>query len=82
MMNGQYSQMLLMENSKLRKTIQRTAKDSPSEMLDRVFITLLSRYPTTDEKNLLKSQLYRNGKGGISNIVWSILNTKQFIFIP
>ena len=82
MMNGQYSQMLLMENSKLRKTIQQTAKENPGNVLDRIFITLLSRYPTADEKALLRNQLYQNGKMGIANIVWSILNTKQFIFIP
>ncbi|MFP6905449.1 MAG: DUF1549 domain-containing protein [Verrucomicrobiota bacterium] len=81
MMNGQYSQMLLMEKSKLRNSLGSSAQE-PGAMLDKLFITLLSRRPDADEKALLFEQLYDNGKMGIANIAWAILNTKQFIFIP
>jgi hypothetical protein len=81
MMNGQYSEMLLMENSKLRNSLGSSAHE-PGAMLDKLFITLLSRRPDADEKALLFEQLYDNGKMGIANIAWAILNTKQFIFIP
>jgi hypothetical protein len=81
MMNGQYSEMLLMEKSKLRNSLGSSAHE-PGAMLDKLFITLLSRRPDADEKALLFEQLYDNGKMGIANIAWAILNTKQFIFIP
>jgi hypothetical protein len=81
MMNGQYSQMLLMEKSKLRNSLGSSAKE-PGAMLDKLFITLLSRRPDADEKALLFEQLHDSGKMGIANIAWAILNTKQFIFIP
>ncbi|MFT7514216.1 MAG: hypothetical protein ACI9QL_003437 [Candidatus Omnitrophota bacterium] len=81
MMNGQYSQSLLMEDSLLRKNLKADSA-KPGVMLDNLFITLLSRRPDADEKALLIDQLKENGKMGIANIAWAILNTKQFIFIP
>jgi hypothetical protein len=57
---------------------------SDNARLDRVYLDVLSRYPTTRERNTFRkyqSELPRQDKRLIwSDTVWVLLNSKEFIF--
>ena len=80
MMNGPFSQNLLHERSLLRKTI--SGGNGPSDMIDRLFLTILSRKPDLEEKRMVATQLEKRGKIAIQDVTWALVNTQQFIFTP
>lgn len=56
------------------------AAGSPGEKVDAAYFALLSRKATAHEKALWE-QVSMNGKADIEDLVYALLNTKQFIFI-
>lgn len=52
-----------------------------SDRLDTIYLTMLSRHPTADEKALFKESWESNPESGsIPGIIWTVLNTRQFLF--
>jgi hypothetical protein len=52
----------------------------PGEVADRLYLTLLSRYPTEDERATL-AQYGSGGRGGAPgpDIAWALMNTAEFL---
>jgi hypothetical protein len=52
------------------------------ERLDQIYLTILSRYPTTEERayfdRYLRSSLYRNEALAYEDLYWSLLNSAEF----
>jgi hypothetical protein len=46
-----------------------------------VFLTILSRPPDTEEMALAVGEVKEDGPVGYGNVVWSLLNTREFLFI-
>ncbi len=68
-------------NSKGKKP--KIAWHPPGETLEGMYLTILSRYPTTAEREIAleyaqKSKLSR--RDSTIDIAWALLNTKEFIY--
>jgi hypothetical protein len=78
MMNGSLLPQLLDRFSQLMLTIRKA--QYPDDKVEAAYMTILSRKPTANEKAAwLKAQ--DNGLQDIQDLVFSLLNTQQFIFI-
>jgi len=52
------------------------------DRLDTIYLTMLSRLPTADEKAIFKEARAADPEAGsVTGIVWTLLNTRQFLFI-
>ena len=54
---------------------------NPAERLDTVFLTMLSRMPTAEERKLLQPIVQEEGVTGASRVIWTLMNTRQFLFV-
>lgn len=79
MFNGQISHMLLEKNSTIYNTIVR--KKSVKTGVEAVFLTILAREPTADEMAAAIKEVKVDGPAGYGNVVWSLINTREFLFI-
>ncbi len=78
MMNGQLMPQILHRYSQLMLTVSKAPY--PDEKVDAIYMTLLSRKPTENERQVwLKAQ--DQGLNTIEDLVYALLNTQQFIFI-
>lgn len=77
--NGAASHMIIENGSVLDMTLtgNRTAKS----VVDEIFMSILTRHPTEREKRMAYMEANTNGKAGIGNIIWALLNTREFLFI-
>ena len=52
------------------------------DRLATIYLTLLSRLPTSDEKTIFREAWEAEPESGsLRGIVWTLLNTRQFLFI-
>jgi len=77
MMNGKAQKMLTSDESPILRTIEKVR--DPSEKVDAMFLSILSRKPSVNEKDIAKRVL---GQGeGYANMIWALINTREFMFI-
>lgn len=79
MMNGDFLKFLMNPSSLISQKMN-TAGDS-DELIDLIYLTVFSRYPTLHEKSLLRDEAAISGELAARSILWSTLNTQQFLFI-
>ena len=78
MMNGSLLPQITSASSQLMLTVRKAPY--PDDKVDATYMTLLSRKPTAAEKAVwLKAQ--DSGLSSMEDLVFSLLNTQQFIFI-
>lgn len=56
---------------------QRTSDDR----VEVVFQSILNRRPTSSERSIARRELQSNGDAGYANIIWALINTREFLFI-
>ena len=49
--------------------------------VDVCFLTILSREPTEEELLVAMKEVKEIGPAGYGNVVWSLINTREFLFI-
>ena len=57
---------------------------SPEAIIDELYLGLLSRFPSADERNIMMDFFKAEGQqrqGAIEDVMWTLLNTKEFVFI-
>ncbi len=79
MMNGSTFGRVSHPSSVLFKDI-RAAEDS-DEMIDRIYLNMLSRRPTEEERAALRDEVAQAGTDAARGLAWTVLNTQQFLFI-
>jgi tetratricopeptide (TPR) repeat protein len=79
MLNGPISHMLLEKNSTIYNNIMR--KNSIPEGVRSAFLTCLSREPDREEMARAIQEVKDKGAAGYGNVVWSLVNTREFLFI-
>ncbi|MDA0832359.1 MAG: DUF1549 domain-containing protein [Planctomycetota bacterium] len=79
MFNGPISHMMLEKNSTIYNNVMR--KKTVDDGVRAVFWTILNRDPAPEELELAKEEVKQNGPAGYGNIVWSLVNTREFLFI-
>jgi hypothetical protein len=79
MMNGKAQEMLTNKDSLIFRNMEKVT--SPAEKVEAMFLSILSRRPTLQEKEIAKKQLGSNGDGGYANMIWALINTREFSFV-
>ena len=79
MFNGPVTHMLLEKNSTIYNNVM--LKKTVPEGVKVVFWTILNRDPDDDEAELAKQEIKQNGPAGYGNVIWSLVNTREFLFI-
>jgi hypothetical protein len=79
LLNSSHIRRKIEEGPKLREILQ--SKRKPREIVDEVYLTILSRYPTDDELKTLKdySLPSRPGRRPMMDLVWALLNGSEFL---
>jgi hypothetical protein len=80
MLNGSLFEELLSPFSVISRTLQR--QDDPDTLIDHLYLSLLSRTATAREKAMLTPILEPRTDAAKAEALWTLLNTKQFLFIP
>ena len=78
LMNGKAQKMLTNKESLIFRTMEKVK--SPADKVEVVFLSILSRKPTFREKDIVKKQLAEHGETGYANIIWALINTREFAF--
>ena len=79
MFNGPITHMLLEKNSTIYNNVMR--KKSPADRLKVIFLTILNREPDEAELELAKHEVGKNELSGYGNLIWSLVNTREYIFV-
>jgi hypothetical protein len=57
------------------------SKGSVRNGIDAVFLTMLSRNPTRSERKAWENDFRKNGIAAAADLIWTLVNTNEFIFI-
>jgi hypothetical protein len=79
MMNGGAQEMLTDRSSLIFRTMDKV--NNPADKVETVFLSILSRRPTLQEKDIAKSEINANAEEGYSNMIWALINTREFMFV-
>jgi hypothetical protein len=79
MFNGNITHMILDQRSLMYKTV--TEAEKPEERINIIFMTILSRRPTEDERKIALEEIKTHNAGGYGNVIWSLVNTREFLFL-
>lgn len=56
---------------------------SDEQIVDEIYLSALSRFPTADEKALLREAFATAGadrRAAVEDVLWSVMNTKEFLY--
>ncbi len=79
MLNGEQFEDILNPFTVLSRALK-GAKDADAAV-DTLYLSLLSRRATVEEKKLLGSMIQAGDAKGQADALWALINTKQFLFI-
>lgn len=79
MFNGPVTHMMLEDGSVIYNEV--TSGNTPAEQIERIFLCILSRRPTSGEKTTANREMNEAGAAGYGNVIWALLNTREFLFI-
>ena len=49
--------------------------------MDAIFLSVLNRHPNTHERELVMKNFEKHGDKAFSNVIWALINTREFTFI-
>jgi hypothetical protein len=80
MFNGPITHAMLERGSVIHGEI--VARD-PREAVDVIFLSVLSRTPDAEDRRLAIAEITSadNPATGVGNVIWALLNTREFLFI-
>ncbi|MEM9646392.1 MAG: DUF1553 domain-containing protein, partial [Planctomycetota bacterium] len=81
MFNGPITHVMLENGSSIFDDLMSEA--NPRDRIEAIFLSVLSRKPSHTDRRIAAAELQQNkGQGiGYGNIVWALLNTREFMFI-
>ena len=79
MFNGPVTHMMLEEGSVIYLEIM--SRKQVNDQIDAVFLALLSRHPTDAERTTASREVREAKNAGLGNVIWALLNTREFLFI-
>jgi hypothetical protein len=82
MLNGPITHVMLETGSAIYDNVVEAA--NTRDAVDLIFISVLTRKPTADDRRTAVGEMARAERPGIGfgNIIWALLNTKEFLFVP
>ncbi len=81
MFNGPITHVMLEAGSAIYDNV--TAIENTKDRVEAIFLSVLSRQPTGEDRRIAASELSRQSIDGVGygNIIWGLLNTREFLFI-
>lgn len=79
MFNGPVTHMMLEQGSVIYNEV--VAEKSPESQINRIFLCLLSRHPDANERAVAIKEMKAAGPAGYGNVIWALLNTREFLFV-
>jgi hypothetical protein len=79
MFNGPITHMLLENKSLLYDNV--TSEPNVDKRIDLVFVSILNRKPTADERQVALAEIRDQKEAGYGNVIWALVNTREFLFI-
>ena len=79
LMNGRGSQVITKPGSRLMNVVDQHKADGPK--VEAVFLSILSRLPSPDERSAAYKTIRQGGKNGFADVAWALLNTREFLFV-
>ena len=80
LLNSSHIRRKIEEGPKLRELMQSNRK--PREIVDEIYLTLLSRHATLEELKILKdyAQPGHGGRRPLMDLVWALINSAEFLY--
>ena len=80
LMNGPTQEMLTNKDSLVFRTMLK--QDLPKKQIEAMYLSILSRVPTPEEKTKALAELQASGEvEGAQNLVWALINGMEFMFV-
>ncbi len=79
LLNGKLFGNLMNPYTVISRSLRRA--ETTDKTIDTIYLTLMSRAATEDEKALLRDVVEGKGVTGKGDALWAVLNTRQFFFI-
>lgn len=79
LMNGPLFDKLMMEKTQLMQRFSGASNDEGR--INAIFYTLFARKATDVEKAIVLETVAEKGKDGWKDVIWALLNTREFVFI-
>ncbi len=79
MFNGPITHMLLEPESLMYKNV--TSERSSEGRMEVIFQSILARRPTQAERATALAEVKAHGDAGYGNVIWALVNTREFLFV-
>ena len=79
MFNGPITHMLLESGSLMHSNVVK--RSSLETRVDVIFKSILSRRPTAKDMQIALAEIKAKGPSGYGNVIWALVNTREFLFI-
>jgi hypothetical protein len=79
MFNGPVTHMMLEKGSVIYNEVM--AEKSVDTQINKIFILVLNRHPTSAERTVAQKEIKAAGPAGYGNVIWALLNTREFLFV-
>ena len=79
MMNGRAQQMMTEKDSLMFRTMEKN-KTADAKM-ESIYLSILNRRPTMREKGVIMKDQQAHGEKSYANVIWALINTREFTFI-
>ncbi|MEO1984183.1 MAG: DUF1553 domain-containing protein, partial [Fuerstiella sp.] len=79
MFNGEITHMMLEKGSVIFDTVMRAP--SVTDRINGIFYSVLCRAPRKNEAGVASDEIKSAGNAGYGNVIWALINTKEFLFI-
>lgn len=79
MFNGPITHMLLEPKSLMVSNVM--SQKSMDDRVNVIFLTVLSRQPTSEERQAALAEIREHGPAGYGNVIWALVNTREFLFV-
>lgn len=79
MFNGPVTHMMLEYGSVIYNEV--AACKTADEAVEVIFLSILNRPPTSKDQSLAIKEIKENKTAGIGNVIWALLNTREFLFV-
>ena len=79
LLNSQLTTQFVLRNSYIKRQVNQ--KKSTEEKVDYLYQVILTRKPTKNESKTASDFISKNAKTGVEDIIWVLVNTREFIFI-
>jgi len=79
MLNGPSTHMMLESGSEIYENVIR--EESELDRIDVIFLSILNREPSSEETKIARQEIKRAGNAGYGNVIWALVNTREFLFV-